>query len=37
MGKKFDRCVKKVSKANIGKPKKKRVNPFAVCTAALNK
>lgn len=32
MPKKFDRCVKKVKAKNKGKPKSKKVNPYAVCS-----
>jgi len=35
MPKKLDRCVRKVKKAN--KKRKKKVNPYAVCKAAIKK
>ncbi len=34
---KLDRCVKRVKAQNVGKPKSKQVNPYAVCKASLKK
>ncbi len=36
MPKKLDRCVKKVEKKNKEKPESKKVNPWAVCKAAIS-
>lgn len=34
---KFDRCVESVKRQNMGKPKSKQVNPYAVCQSSMNK
>ena len=37
MPKKLDRCVRKVKAQQKRKPKSKRVNPYAVCKASMEK
>lgn len=37
MPKKLDRCVRKVKAQQKKKPKSKRVNPYAICKASMEK